>query len=78
MTVLSIYLDEVGFFKYLAFKSTKFAKNGNPNGEGLPTWNLYSKEKNNLIELGNEVKEIQDPYLKTYPIIQEFMDSQNN
>ena len=26
MTVLSIYLDEVGFFKYLAFKSTKFAK----------------------------------------------------
>ena len=55
-----------------------FAKNGDPNGKGLPTWNLYSKEKNNLIEFGNEVKEIQDPYLKTYPIIQEFMDSQNN
>ena len=55
-----------------------FAKNGDPNGEGLPTWNLYSKEKNNLIEFGNEVKEIQDPYLKTYPIIQEYMDSQNN
>ncbi len=26
MTIISIYLDEVGFFKYLACKSTKFAK----------------------------------------------------
>ena len=54
---------------------SNFAKTGDPNSAGLPTWNPYSVEKNNLLEFNNEVKEITDPYLKTYPIIQEYMDS---
>jgi para-nitrobenzyl esterase len=54
---------------------SNFAKTGDPNSAGLPTWNPYSVDDNNLLEFGTEVKEITDPYLKTYPIIQEYMDS---
>ena len=55
---------------------SNFAKTGDPNSSSLPTWREYSVSENNLLEFGNEVKEITDPYLKTYPIIQEYMDGQ--
>ena len=33
-----------------------FAKTGDPNGEGLPNWPVYSKEKDENLELGDEIK----------------------
>lgn len=51
-----------------------FVKTGNPNGEGLPVWNEYSKADNNLLEFGKNVGPIKDPYVDLYPIIDEFID----
>lgn len=49
-----------------------FAKNGNPNGEGLKTWNKWNPKDNNMLELGEEIKEINESYVKAYQIIQEW------
>ena len=55
---------------------TNFAKNGNPNSEGLQNWPLFSYENPDIIELGNNVGPIKDPYGDLYPIIEAFIDSQ--
>lgn len=34
---------------------TNFAKNGNPNGEGLPQWPAYSVSTNQALELGEKI-----------------------
>ena len=55
---------------------TNFAKTGNPNGEGLPLWTYDVDAYDYLImELGEHVGPIRDPYLDLYPIIDEFIDS---
>jgi para-nitrobenzyl esterase len=35
---------------------TNFAKTGDPNGTGLPTWPAYQAEKDPYLELGTEIK----------------------
>ena len=55
---------------------TNFAKTGNPNSEGLQNWPLFSYENPDIIELGNNVGPIKDPYGDLYPIIEAFIDSQ--
>ena len=50
-----------------------FTKTGNPNGTGLPTWNEYKNDGDPVMELGKNLGEIQDKYLKTYEIIDEFL-----
>ena len=49
-----------------------FAKTGNPNGEGLPTWTPY-QSNGQVHELGVNVGPIGDRYLKAYPIIEAYM-----
>lgn len=39
-----------------------FAKNGDPNGEGLPVWPVFNDIKPEVIELGDEVKAAPLPY----------------
>lgn len=51
---------------------SNFAKTGNPNGEGLPTWNEFSLGDQNLQELGSNVGPIKDRYLDLYPLIEEY------
>jgi para-nitrobenzyl esterase len=34
----------------------RFAKTGDPNGEGLPEWPAYTKEKDEHLELGEEIR----------------------
>ena len=51
-----------------------FVKTGNPNGDDLPLWSEYDKTENNLMELGENVGPIKDPYLDLYPIIDEYID----
>ena len=51
---------------------SNFAKYGNPNGEGLATWDKWDSSKNNLLELGNTIQEIPEKYLGAYKIIEEW------
>ncbi len=53
-----------------------FAKNGDPNGDGLPTWNLYQNNGDKVMELGSHVGPIDDRYLKTYELIEQYIDQQ--
>lgn len=39
-----------------------FAKNGDPNGEGLPVWPVFNENKPEIIDLGDEVKAAPLPY----------------
>ncbi len=47
-----------------------FIKTGNPNGEGLPEWQEYSKDKSKVLELGEQVQPIQDPFWDLYPYVE--------
>ena len=48
-----------------------FAKNGNPNGEGLPVWDAYTGD-HQVLDLGKHVRKIEDPFLSTYPLLEEY------
>ena len=52
-----------------------FVKTGNPNSQGLPTWEKYTKE-GQVMELGSHVGLIDDSYLQLYKILDEYMDYQ--
>lgn len=39
-----------------------FARNGDPNGEGLPVWPSFNANNPQVIELGNELKVAQTPF----------------
>jgi hypothetical protein len=47
-----------------------FIKNGDPNGEGLTTWEKWTPAKNNLLELGDTISMFSEKYLDAYEIIQ--------
>ena len=49
-----------------------FVKTGNPNGEGLPTWDEWDPTNSKIIELGVEVKMIEDPYVFIYDFMKNF------
>lgn len=51
-----------------------FVKTGNPNGDGLPKWDLWDKDANKVIELGSNVGMIDDKYLGLYKIFDEFLN----
>ena len=46
-----------------------YVRTGNPNGEGLPTWQDFSKDRTKLLLLGDEVEMTEDPNLKIYEIL---------
>ena len=48
-----------------------FAKTGDPNGEGLPTWPTYEEMPNRVLELGETVEMTEDPFLDLYQVIDE-------
>lgn len=50
-----------------------FVKTGNPNGEGLPAWESYSRGK--VLELGENVAMAQDMYNDLYPIIDDYQNA---
>lgn len=55
---------------------SNFVKTGDPNGEGLPTWNEFTLGDENLMELGSNVGPIKDRYLDLYPLIEQFQQQQ--
>jgi para-nitrobenzyl esterase len=52
---------------------SNFAKTGNPNGEGLPTWDKYVSN-GNVMELGSHVGPLEDKYLPLYNLLDGFID----
>jgi para-nitrobenzyl esterase len=46
-----------------------FCRNGDPNGAGLPGWPDYSQDESLVLELGDDVKMIKDPYNDLYDLI---------
>ena len=52
---------------------SNFAKNGNPNGEGLPTWDKYVSN-GDVMELGSHVGPLEDKYLALYDLLDGFID----
>ena len=53
-----------------------FVKTGDPNGEGLPLWEMRDTDKQQLIELGDQVKMIDDPYSEIYDILDKYQSGQ--
>ena len=51
-----------------------FAKTGNPNGDGLATWNKYVTN-GQVQELGVNVGPINDKYLSLYTILDSYLDT---
>ena len=49
-----------------------FAKTGNPNSDGLPTWDIYEPESNQVMELGSHVGSFDDSYIELYKIFDEY------
>lgn len=53
---------------------SNFAKTGNPNGEGLPTWDKYVSD-GDVMELGSNVGPIKDKYQTLYSILDEYIEN---
>lgn len=51
-----------------------FARNGNPNGNGLPEWQPYSKDKNQTMILGEKIKLQKLPYIDAMRMIEASID----
>ncbi len=66
--------SDVNLSKIMMSYWTNFAKTGNPNGDNLPTWNLFDPSDNKIMELGSNVGPIVDPYLDLYPLIDSFIE----
>ncbi len=52
-----------------------FAKTGNPNGEGLPKWEMRSKSEDRLLQLDTDIKMIEDPNMDLYKVIDAYQES---
>ncbi|MBR5636381.1 MAG: carboxylesterase family protein [Pseudobutyrivibrio sp.] len=52
-----------------------FAKTGNPNGEGLPKWEMRSANQNKLLQLDTTIQMVDDPNKEIYKVIDKYQDS---
>ena len=46
-----------------------FCKTGDPNGEGLPGWPDFSQDETLVLNFGDKVAMVKDPYLKLYEVL---------
>ena len=53
-----------------------FIKTGSPNGDGLPTWPVFTGN-GPVLELGDTIKETPIPYLELYQILDEMQGFEN-
>ena len=52
-----------------------FAKTGNPNGEGLPDWQMRDKDNTKVLRLSEDITMIDDPNEKIYEVLDKYQDS---
>ncbi len=57
---------------YMVSYLVNFARNGDPNGEGLPEWDLFSADEKNVMEFGLNIGMITDPNSMLYSLIDRF------
>ena len=54
---------------------TNFVKTGDPNGEGLPHWQMRDENNTKLLNLDVNIDMVEDPNEEIYKVIDRFMDS---
>ena len=52
-----------------------FVKTGDPNGDGLPVWEMRTADDLSILELGEEIRMTEDPYREVYPLLEAHQDS---
>ena len=53
-----------------------FVKTGDPNGEGLPRWEMRSADQSKLIKLDTNIEMVEDPNNAIYTIIDKYQQSE--
>ena len=48
-----------------------FCRTGDPNGGGLPTWPLFDEDRTKVLEFGENLGMVTDPYLDMYKVLDE-------
>lgn len=46
-----------------------FIRTGNPNGDSLPQWETFADSNGKVLELGDQVQMVSDPYEKMYDVL---------
>ncbi len=54
---------------------TNFAKTGNPNGEGLPVWQMRDENNTKLLQFDVNIEMVDDPNESLYEVIDAYQDS---
>ena len=49
-----------------------FVKTGDPNGEGLPRWEMKTADQTKLINLDNNIQMVEDPNLAIYDVLDKY------
>ena len=55
-----------------------FARTGDPNGDGLPKWEMFRAEDADVMEFGSETKMAADPYADLYPLFDSYQETQKS
>ena len=56
---------------------TNFARTGDPNGDGLPVWEMRTDTQTKVLELGDNVQMVDDPNEKIYEVIDKYQSEEN-
>ncbi len=51
-----------------------YVKTGNPNGEGLPTWETYNTASDKVLRLDSTVQMEENTYVPVFKVFDKYMD----
>jgi para-nitrobenzyl esterase len=54
---------------------TQFAKTGDPNGPGLPPWQVYDPKTGLVQEIGHQVKQRPTPHVDRFEVFERSLNS---
>lgn len=53
-----------------------FCRYGDPNGAGLPSWEKFNDDDTKILELGDNVGMVEEPFLEIYKVIDKYQETQ--